>query len=400
MKRISFRHSILGWVGLASLLTCILACVSFSPDDSKVLYPVLNAKTTNFVICLYDRKLRQSEQVFVPPMLKNSDGKQEAGYLRPQWLPDGKSFMVAWLGRQSDGGPEGMTIAVRSLTGSTQDKVYFITNSDGNVISPLAMADSNVFITGKDDELVRLNLATGEIVTRKPTNSLMCFQTANNLVYLEEIDKTQMGFGNMNPKSFEKNELMRFKAPHTEGNIAVSSDGKKLAFIPKDVYNKTNNIVLIQIGKPEVSLNLEKLMFVEAGITETNHSSGHLSEMFYGNGAFSPKGDILYVAFESIVDKTNATYGFLEIPLQASTTTARQTTLIKKGKVQGEQDKNNAIMFQIGLSHDGQTLGVCSSYLIGDEPLIAAEDQALFLVDLSDPDRKVTKVPAQTALKQ
>jgi hypothetical protein len=49
--------------------------------------------------------------------------------------------------------------------------------------------------------------------------------------------------------------------------------------------------------------------------------------------------------------------------------------------------------FQIDISHDGTTLAVESLWFGFGDDAVKAEDCALFLVDLTDPQRKVTKVP-------
>ena len=46
-----------------------------------------------------------------------------------------------------------------------------------------------------------------------------------------------------------------------------------------------------------------------------------------------------------------------------------------------------------GVSHDGRTAAVSSMYLACDDSSVAPSDCALFLVELGDSKRKVTKVP-------
>ena len=50
------------------------------------------------------------------------------------------------------------------------------------------------------------------------------------------------------------------------------------------------------------------------------------------------------------------------------------------------------MMFQGGLSHDGRAWAAASAYLWAQNEKIANEDCGLFLVDLTDAKRKVTKV--------
>ena len=48
---------------------------------------------------------------------------------------------------------------------------------------------------------------------------------------------------------------------------------------------------------------------------------------------------------------------------------------------------------QAAISHDGKTAAIASTYLACSEKEFKAADCALFIVDLSNPKWKVTKVP-------
>jgi hypothetical protein len=49
--------------------------------------------------------------------------------------------------------------------------------------------------------------------------------------------------------------------------------------------------------------------------------------------------------------------------------------------------------FQGAISHDGKAAAVASTYLACGDKGLKPDDCALFLVDLKDPNRKVTRVP-------
>jgi hypothetical protein len=382
MKRLSFRDRVLSLIGLGSLLACVLACVSFSPDDSKVLYPSFDTKTGRVAVSLYDRKSRHSRQVFAPPATKGAEVKnKDSNFLRPQWLPDGKSFLVAWPDPQTKGEEGSLNITVLPFESGEPAKSFLVTNVDGGqLFYPLALSGSSVFIKGTKNELIRLNLASGERVRRTVKGDLVFYpSTSKNLIYLGETakDSKEASAGSLDPETFEQTEIMHFKETETAG-FAIALDGKQVAFLPKD----TNTVLFLRSGKPEVTLPLRTF-------APPNFS--------YGNGAFSPKGDLLFAAFEH-PDGTNTSYGFLEIPLDGGP--IRQTTLIHNAKLTEGEDKSNVSLFQIGLSYDGQTLGVASTYLDPiEQKLVRSEDCALFLVDLSDPARKVTKIPIALPVK-
>ena len=84
----------------------------------------------------------------------------------------------------------------------------------------------------------------------------------------------------------------------------------------------------------------------------------------------------------------------MEIPLNDAP--VRRTVLIK---TTGLKDDSAALYFQAGFSHDGKTAALASTYLTCDNKDFKPEDCALFLVDLSDANRKVTKVPIPLPVK-
>ena len=74
---------------------------------------------------------------------------------------------------------------------------------------------------------------------------------------------------------------------------------------------------------------------------------------------------------------------------------ARETLLVPACQLNDEH--SDGFLFQVGLSHDGKTAAVASTYVASASKQFKPEDCALFLVDLSDPNRKVTKVPIPDA---
>ena len=84
-------------IGLGSLLIYVLACTSFSPDDSKVLYDTEDGKTGTTGVAVYDRKTGRSELLFQPFFLDAQELDAQPAILRPQWLADGHSFLTTWI---------------------------------------------------------------------------------------------------------------------------------------------------------------------------------------------------------------------------------------------------------------------------------------------------------------
>ena len=70
------RDTALTVIGFAAVLLYILACVSFSPDDSKVLFPSNDPKTGGTVLAVYDRGAHTTRALlaFPPASGDNKDG--------------------------------------------------------------------------------------------------------------------------------------------------------------------------------------------------------------------------------------------------------------------------------------------------------------------------------------
>jgi hypothetical protein len=88
-------------------------------------------------------------------------------------------------------------------------------------------------------------------------------------------------------------------------------------------------------------------------------------------------------------------YGLMEIPF--SEAPPRELTLINGAPV---EDEPSAYYFQAAISHDAKTAAIASTYLACAKEEFKPADCALFLVDLSDPNWKVTKVPIPMPAKR
>ena len=95
MKTYKTRNAILALIGLAALSVYILACTSFSPDDSKVLYPAFDAESGAVGMAVYDRAAGRSDMVLVPMTydIGETNAAVEPKLMRGQWLGDGRNIL-------------------------------------------------------------------------------------------------------------------------------------------------------------------------------------------------------------------------------------------------------------------------------------------------------------------
>jgi len=369
-------------IGLGALLTYILACTSFSPDDSKVLYITVDPKSGMNSVAVYDRKTAKSELLFEPvtPEASNTPSAPPV-MVRPQWLGDGHDFLAAWL-TGMDNSNASVNLAVLPFDRRGPARTFSLPDlwEDGPLwfyMRPLPVVGSTVYINSGSNVLVRLNLETGNVSLQTNEPGLVVLPSPGNdrLFYLAGMTgdptKGPNEFGVLDPNTFVRTPLFQIKDTNASVfSMAVSRDVKRLAYEVDD--EKTPIVHLLETGQPARTISLASLS------ADTEVLLRH----------FSPKGDVLYGAFRTPNGATQSDYGIVEVPLDGSP--IRRTTLITGAK---GGDKGGFPSFQIDISHDGTTLAVESLWLGFGDDAVKAEDCALFLVDLTDPQRKVTKVP-------
>ncbi len=367
-------------IGLGALLIYVLACTSFSPDDSKVLYLTVDAKSGLTAVAVYDRKSDMSELLFEPYAQNVADpAAAKPAVMRPQWLEGGHNILAAWLAGL-DGSEKSLNLAVLPFDRRGPARTFLLSNLGKDEATrfcswPLPVVGSSLFLGGESNSVIRLDLGTGELHRQTNQQELFPLPSPDNdrLFYLGGVNDSNgpVEFGLLNPETYARTPLFQFTDEKVStSSLALSRDAKRLAYQVEDENPPV--VHLLENSQPHRTLSLVSL----GETTEVNLRH------------FSPKGDILYGSFKSSDGGTNAAYGFVEIPLDGSP--IRKTALISHAE---SGDKEMFASFQIDISHDGKTLAVESLWLAyGDHPILA-KDCALFLVDLADPQRKISKVP-------
>ncbi len=366
-------------IGLGSLLVYILACTSFSPDDSKVLYVTADAKSGITAVAVYDRKSDKSELLFQPFLQEVQTLESKSAPLRPQWIEDGHSILTSWRSGAGDSADTSLDIAILPFDRHGTARMFKLSDLSQDGVSsfyywPVPVAGKFLFLLGQSNSIFRLDIGTGEMRRETNQQDLVVLPSPDNdrLFYLSGMEKGPDEFGLLDPETFARTPIFHIgEAKVSLLSMALSRDARSFAY---QVENESPPVVhLLENGKPARTLSLASL----GGKTEVSVRQ------------FSPKGDFLYASFKNTADgHTNDDYGFLEIPLDGSP--IRKTVLIRGAP---QTDQGLLASFQIDLSHDGKTLAVESLWLASGENPFRAEDCALFLVDLSNAQHKVTKVP-------
>jgi hypothetical protein len=375
MKTQTTRNAALALLGLLSLTIYILACTSFSPDDKKVLYPAFEKKSGAIGMAVYDRETRRSEMLFTPICYGGDATNSPAPMLiRGQWLPDGRRIVVAWAGGKND---ESLSLALLPLGVTGPSKVFRLPESKDAAMTlrlPPCLAGERVFFMNAPTTVVRVDLQTGAIASHEFTDvkkdfSLFPAPDGTGVLYVQEEDQ-QFVFGRLDPNTFERTPLLTITNKMADKSFfACDARGRAAAFVEK--VEAAGRLVVLRQGKPAFTRPL--------GVKDEPPD--------FGSAEFSPKGDLILATFCRPNGTNSASYGLMEIPL--SDAPIRETILIPSGPL---GDEATALYFQGSISHDGKTAAITSTFLACTKKDFQPGDCALFLVDLNNPDRKVTKI--------
>ncbi len=383
-------NAALAAVGLLALTVYVVACSSspaFSPDDTKVLYPAYDPITGVIGMSVYDREAGTSEMMYLLAAQHGHDRGSNAlpcpALIRGQWLPSGKEIVIAHVGPGGEDEEGAITVTVVPLTGRKPVKTLLSecdTEETGQMfmMSPLCIAGERLFYAGSSNRLFRIDLRTftrAEHQCEEAQGRIALYPSPDGQVvfYVEaqtDPDRRTV-FGWMDTEDFSLTPLMTTTNCLRDGTqIACDREGRTLAYLEAD-----EGIASITVWRNS------QVAFSRSVDTQSE-------QLCFGNAMLTAGGKSVLATFAR-ANGTNATsYGLMEIPLNEEP--AREITLILEAP---ESSQENIGYFQAALSHGGKTVAIASTYLGVEDPGIKPEDCALFLVELSEPDWLVTKVP-------
>jgi Tol biopolymer transport system component len=373
------RDIVLTFIGGVAVLAYVLACTSFSPDDSKVLFPAFDRPSGGLALAVYDRDRRRTEHLFALPGLPSEDR-----LLRAAWTPDGRRVLALW--------PEsaaGDRLHVVVLPCGSREPVRVLVlplNDDAqtSLVVPPAIIGSALFVGG-EAQVARLDLETGAVQTNAVEGAILLAGHPDGVFYLRELPdagvSAEEGYegGRLDLRTLTCQPLLRVaKMPGQEIHsfFAVTPDASRWAL---SSTRSNRAAFLLYDGKT---------------LTRALPATAADEELRVGNFVFSRDGSTLYATFmkpagDPAGPQKAQQCGVLEVPTDGST--PRPITLFR---LAGDPSDETVYLFQLDRSHDGKTLAVCSTYLALDEKdALQPEDLALYLVDLSRRDRRVTKIP-------
>ena len=391
MKKHKTRNLALALVGLLALSIYILACTSFSPDDTKILYPAFDAPSGAIGMAVYDREARGSEMLFLPVGYESGESNTvtAASILRAEWLANGRDIIVAYAATgKNSSDHDSLGVALIPWGARKPIRIFRVPNMKELgpfFMLPLCVAGEQVFLPSSGKGVARLDLRTGaltdhEFEDAKGEISLYPAPDGAGILYFEpgEQPKQETTFGRLNPNDFSRTPLMVItNEAHDTSVIAYDKAGRVLALLGGG--DKTNDLLVLRDGRSIFARSLDT----------------HGEKRYFGNALLAADGKALWSAFQQTKGTNGMSYGLMEIPF--SEAPPRELTLINEAPV---EDETFAYYFQASISHDGKTAAIASTYLACTEEEFKPADCALFLVDLSDPKWKVTKVPVPLPAKR
>lgn len=294
-------------------------------------------------------------------------------------MPDGKSILAVYPGIK-DNDDDGLNLAILPAP-PARGPVRLYTVPDVEEAGTLVMlapaiSGGRLYLSAGTNGVATVDLKTGRIDQHKVigiegTVVLYPGEDGNSLFCIpEDSAGGSTVFYRLDPRAFTVAPLATI-TNEAAGFFAYNRDGSRIGLGVKE-----------ETGVRFIVMEKGKIAF--SRLHETKSGKLH-----FGNALFTPKGDGLIAACqrEHSAGK-RSTYGILEVPLSGKP--VRETVLIPDAR---SVDEGETFYFQVAISHDGKTAAVASTYLACADDEFKPDDCALFLVNLADPNRKVTKVP-------
>lgn len=376
MNRERLLHIVLAVVGIGALTAYLVACrPSWSPDGSKVLFPYLDPGAKRAGIALYDKNTGKTSSIFSRPL---EGGSPNAMFSCPwaQWDRKGERAVVVWA-NAGPGTPDEFHVQVLRIGAKEPDRKFVLRNVGVFLPGmPLPEVQGSLFAAG--DALVRMDLQTGAVERRKlqGRKDVVLVGHGDQIHYCAQLGgpKPAYEIGTVDPKKLVLRPGLKLRSEDV-GEIfpliTVAKDGSAIAIPSKK--GKKYQLLLVAGDQLQKTITLE--------LSSETHELGNLQ--------WSPDGKTIYAALVArMKDQRSFELGVAEITVK---TGGIRVTRLLRGRWEDTDTEMLRLFFQVALSPDGKTIAAAPTCFLGK--LEDEKDRALHLVDLTTPDRKVTKIP-------
>jgi hypothetical protein len=394
MRERNPRHIALGILGMLGVLLYVLSCrPAWSPDSSKVLFPYCNPETKKQGVALYDRNTGTVRSIFSRQL---GGDRCSEGIPSSAWSNDGSRAVVFWGEKREKKRKNRTTGKMETVEtklahvdvlpmGGVGKKLHVklrdFERSDNDAVFPLAEAGGKIYLTGiGESKVLQLDLKSGKKKVRnlEDDRAHLFYSHDGHITYIREgaENSDDLEFGELDPKDLSlhsrfllKNESLEAQGvSEIKGFLAFEPDGNRLA-MPAQSADKKGLILLCndrgveQVFKPELPAPGSRL----------------------GNLEWSRDDKTIYATVVTPTEKQGIVqYSLSEIPLAGGP--VRLTPVVRAAV-----SSDDAWMdFQISISPDGSTIAASTAHF--DKGHIDPANRGLFLVDVRDPERKVTRI--------
>lgn len=378
MSQRSWLHPLLGIAGLAAWLLFILGCTgwpSWSPDSTKVIAPYLDPAAKQAGIALYDLKAHSARSIFAQP----AEG-EDPNPAYAQWEANGQRAIVVGIARDS------LQVTLLPLDSGKPARHFVLGDrSSDQPVLPLPELGKVLYVGGK--RLSALDLETGAQMDRplEAKEEVYLSTDGRRLLYIRNLGAGDAEFGTVDTADLTLHPLFKVTAAQLQARglpdaevyplVAPEPNGSRLAI---RVKAKTQDALAILAPS-----GLETVLKPDFGVQNAR----------IGFPQWAPGGKLLYVPVAAQVGPQKGQYWLAEVSLEGGP--VRMTKLVPFNAEKGWEDVFPLIL-QVSLSPDGGTLATTTASL--SEKMIPLDaPRALYGVDLRDPGRAVTSIPAPTA---
>ena len=376
------RDRVFGLLAVLAVVIYMLACGSrptWSPDSNRVVFSFADRESETFGLALYNLQTAQTERIFEA---------DEEMFFQPVWLGQKEQIIALAV---SD---EDVLDIIQIDLATGQDKlIKTMPSKDAQIalMVPPALADERYLFfscntNNQNSELVlyRLDLETAKLRLVPDSTDLHLFQTGEGYLYLRGRDD-RVEVGSVDVKKLRFRKLLTLKDEKVFGGMGPAllrkKDGSEFVFITEEEHPEQ--------GKPATKKKDLKVLRVNrrGKLVKTIPLTTASDAQAIVHMVYAPDERTLFVPTLSAVDpkkdanggeKERVMLSLFEVDIERGS--SRQVLEVYV-------DKDEEQLMQPSISPDGKYLAV---------NILLPKDQKsslLYLVDLTTPQRKVTKVP-------